>query len=771
MPALVRACSVLALGCGVVLAAAVMGDTMALSAEPAAPSAVPREYHLVFTSDRDGDKDVYTVGEGGGRLAALTRNRVDDSFLAVAPSGWFYVYRGSRGFLVSPDGRRARNLGFAYGDAAFAPDGRQLAYAREDAMGEGDRVAVVPVASGPIRYLGSGLPDAFSSDGRYLAFVDEGAVGVIDLRTRQRMLLPPIDADKWVWSPQLARLAYIDFDEQLVVVGARARSPAKVLEQVSLQDVTWLDDDHLGVFRFVGEDAEILVFDVEAGTRRVVARVGTWPEGYGLGYATWSPRRDAVAYVAGNPNTGPATIVVAPLAGGETRFEVPGRIAGDLTWSPGGDAIAVELDSGELGVLDLVPSPRLRRVARGVGEALSVEWSPDGRTLAVRRRSGVALVPAAGGALHEVPGLRSVETLWWARGPVPRTAPTAIRPPELDTATHRLGRPLPSSGTLASLAGTVTAFAQDGNRLAWVRDAASSEAPFPSVVEVLDVAGRTRTTIGGIRRDPDTLNPGLHPAGFALGGGRALLVDVSGGVCGLSNCYFGLLAASLRDRHLRHVESMQYESEVVDRGLPVLTAGDAGTIVYYARCFSTDDCGGAGSVLRRLSGPRPLTIFRLAENSFPTALALAGNRLALAERVGEGATTTVSVRAAAHGALIRQFAVAGRVSSLALSPTRVAALAQSGGRTRIELRDTRSGSILRSVQVPRASSAISIAGNRVVFHTGRTIRLLDVRTGRTSTLATAASSPIGLAIEGTRVAWAERLRDRARIRVITFGAR
>ena len=55
------------------------------------------------------------------------------------------------------------------------------------------------------------------------------------------------------------------------------------------------------------------------------------------------------------------------------------------------------------------------------------------------------------------------------------------------------------------------------------------------------------------------------------------------------------------------------------------------------------------------------------------------------------------------------------------------------------------------------AAPISAAGRYVVFATGRTIRALDVSTRRVGVGATAAAAPIGLSVEGTRVAWAENL--------------
>ncbi len=88
-------------------------------------------------------------------------------------------------------------------------------------------------------------------------------------------------------------------------------------------------------------------------------------------------------------------------------------------------------------------------------------------------------------------------------------------------------------------------------------------------------------------------------------------------------------------------------------------------------------------------------------------------------------------------------------------------------RGQIELRDPSSGALRRSIAVPASATDISIAGRRIVFRTGTSIWLLDGRTRRRSRIAVAAATPVGLSIEGRRVAWVENLGPRARIRAVT----
>lgn len=127
----------------------------------------------------------------------------------------------------------------------------------------------------------------------------------------------------------------------------------------------------------------------------------------------------------------------------------------------------------------------------------------------------------------------------------------------------------------------------------------------------------------------------------------------------------------------------------------------------------------------------------------------------------------ITVRPAAGGAALSAVNLTGWVRGVALSPTLLATLVRSAAGDRIELRKPTEQAVYRTVSVPASTAPdLSASRQRVVYRIGRTIRLLDAVTGRISTLATAASTPIGLSIEGRRVAWAENVKGHGRIRAL-----
>ncbi len=81
------------------------------------------------------------------------------------------------------------------------------------------------------------------------------------------------------------------------------------------------------------------------------------------------------------------------------------------------------------------------------------------------------------------------------------------------------------------------------------------------------------------------------------------------------------------------------------------------------------------------------------------------------------------------------------------------------------------GRSLASTRVPAATlPQLSATEERIVFSVGKDVRVLDVRSGAVTRLATAGAIPIGLSIEGRRVAWAENVtiggKLRGRIRAL-----
>ena len=106
---------------------------------------------------------------------------------------------------------------------------------------------------------------------------------------------------------------------------------------------------------------------------------------------------------------------------------------------------------------------------------------------------------------------------------------------------------------------------------------------------------------------------------------------------------------------------------------------------------------------------------------------------------------------------------------MALSWGRAAVLVTSGAGKRIDRFDADTGMLLGTRAVPaRTAAELDIAGRRIVFRSGRTIYVMDAVTGATRVLARRRVTPVGLSIEGKRVAWAENVSGRGRMQAVVF---
>jgi tricorn protease len=91
---------------------------------------------IAFSSDRNGNLDVYIIPSTGGTPKQLTFNSADDAVLGWTPDGSSVLFSSNRGegfmpmlYTVSVDGRLPRSAGVDMGvQASYSPDGRKIAY-------------------------------------------------------------------------------------------------------------------------------------------------------------------------------------------------------------------------------------------------------------------------------------------------------------------------------------------------------------------------------------------------------------------------------------------------------------------------------------------------------------------------------------------------------------------------------------------------------------------------------------------------------------------
>jgi hypothetical protein len=109
----------------------------------------------------------------------------------------------------------------------------------------------------------------------------------------------------------------------------------------------------------------------------------------------------------------------------------------------------------------------------------------------------------------------------------------------------------------------------------------------------------------------------------------------------------------------------------------------------------------------------------------------------------------------------------GTPVAIALQPHVLVALERTAGRLRLAWYSPTTGASIGSVPVPAGTAPELSANDQLaVFRIGRFLHVLNFATARSRTVAQTVGQPIGVSLEGDRLAWAENIRGHGRIRAL-----
>ncbi|HEY2372845.1 MAG TPA: hypothetical protein VGH82_09875 [Gaiellaceae bacterium] len=186
-----------------------------------------------------------------------------------------------------------------------------------------------------------------------------------------------------------------------------------------------------------------------------------------------------------------------------------------------------------------------------------------------------------------------------------------------------------------------------------------------------------------------------------------------------------------------------------------------------AGCLAgTDTCAMmiAGGGVYRFDGWHP----KLVYNRPAVALAASDDTIAivptdLVTKAGKpvaGADLPIAVVDAKTSSQIASVSPEGTPIAIALSEHVLATMERTPIGTRIAWYNPLTGTAIGSAPVATAAAPeLTVSDKYVVFRIGLSVRSIDITTGRIRTIARAASTPIGLSLVGTRLAWAEDLKN------------
>jgi len=252
-----------------------------------------------------------------------------------------------------------------------------------------------------------------------------------------------------------------------------------------------------------------------------------------------------------------------------------------------------------------------------------------------------------------------------------------------------------------------------------------------------------------------------------------------------------LVGASTSDPRERRFQEVAHTTRGAGLWLGGL-AGDQSTLVYGVTTVDYEDEAGClagtgscemhitGGGLYRVVGRQQTRLVPRTGDAGVVAIAIAGRSVAYvrADSVGKNgwpfasSATPIEVVDIETGDSLAEITPQGTPAAIAMSTTVLAVLERSSIGVRLSWYDSRTGKSLGSVAVPVAvSPELSTTDRTAVFRVGRQIESVDLTTNRVRRLVRAATAPIGLSIEGGRIAWAENPGGRGRIRALYVGGR